>query len=147
MTAMTTLTHARGARHPAASRPPSDFQVWWTFTPPRAAGAASVHRHGELVIRITRVDAGHAVLEAFVTTEGPRQALFGPECLRCETVHQLAWTHLDLMHQCGSLLKLSWNADGALRYARTPLLARAGLRGGGYDRPRLAPLAAVVLAD
>jgi hypothetical protein len=120
------------------------LQITWSAVHPRKDASARP-QPVRFVASVRTIGTGRAILDAWLEGARSVRPVVNREPVTCEVVRDGELVHLDVRGGDEKLLTISLD-DGAdepqLLYARTPLLAAAGLRPGGYDPP-----SAVMVAD
>ena len=93
------------------------------------------------VVTLQSVDEHHALLEAWLETPTGLRNTFRRQPVTCAVTLDEGFVHVDAHLDGQRLVALSFAHPGAndrherILYARTPLLAEAGLAPGAYDPP------------
>ena len=142
---MTTTSHHSMAELTGPALVAGGVQIRWSAV---VAGDGSESPTGTLrprpiafVVTLQSVDEHHALLEAWLETPSGLRNTFRRQPVTCVVTIDEGFVHVDAHLDGQRLVALSFAHPGAndrhqrVLYARTPLLAEAGLAPGAYDPP------------
>jgi hypothetical protein len=116
--------------------------IVWSCTRKAGVGNGRMLERLEFVLSVQPLDRGHAMVEAWLESQGDRLRTIHPSRQhRCQMADGSGMLHIDASDEhgeCLAMLSLASRGDREqLLYAQTALLAQAGFLAGGYDAPSM----------
>ncbi|MCA9289508.1 MAG: hypothetical protein KDA25_00165 [Phycisphaerales bacterium] len=117
-----------------SGRGPQTVVIRWPCTVPSDEGP----RSAAVVVTLVIGADHHGEIESRI--EGAEHRVLDRCVVRLDLAREDGLTHIDAydVEDSTCVLRVSWNDDGRVLYARTAALAQAGLAGGTYAAPKRA---------
>lgn len=101
------------------------------------AGRHRAHLRADLVVRVERAGTSRVWIESWLEFAGRAVKVLGRRRGSSRAMHEGRWSHLDVWLDGRRVLALSMAEEGQPGYARSELLAGAGLTPGSCGSPRV----------